>query len=175
MRGKQVTAGNTTLSKRNIPAYAGKTPWTLITKNNHSEHPRVCGENFQEPGKTRPDTGTSPRMRGKLGRARTRQRCARNIPAYAGKTQGVTQRTFAPEEHPRVCGENKPKPPWNPRPRGTSPRMRGKPILKEIAHKLGRNIPAYAGKTMWTLCPSMVAEEHPRVCGENQAPVIGLY
>ena len=74
-----------------------------------------------------------------------------NIPAYAGKTvwDNVINPTW--KEHPRVCGEN----PWsierNYNVTGTSPRMRGKRRRGLLLAGLGRNIPAYAGKTFRAL------------------------
>ena len=50
---------------------------------------------------------------------------------------------------------------------GTSPRMRGK-LTRRIARCCTpRNIPAYAGKTLRVWCTKIIAQEHPRVCGEN--------
>ena len=45
--------------------------------------------------------------------------------------------------------------------------MRGKQPVYERAGKIRRNIPAYAGKTSWSTDHVTLAEEHPRVCGEN--------
>ena len=45
--------------------------------------------------------------------------------------------------------------------------MRGKPPHKRFLTALGRNIPAYAGKTMTTMDTTKHHKEHPRVCGEN--------
>ena len=106
-------------------------------------------------------------MRGKLVPRRRRQSCARNIPAYAGKTPIHQPRLPAAQEHPRVCGEN-----WNggvqlPIAWGTSPRMRGKQVNRAGCGRVGGNIPAYAGKTIGAGRRSDATWEHPRVCGEN--------
>ena len=50
---------------------------------------------------------------------------------------------------------------------GTSPRMRGKPILNGNVLATQRNIPAYAGKTNSPRRVALQLPEHPRVCGEN--------
>ena len=50
-------------------------------------------------------------------------------------------------EHPRVCGEN------------------AVAATRLLANN--RNIPAYAGKTIWRRVHKTYSEEHPRVCGEN--------
>ena len=86
MRGKLGVARPHLWSRRNIPAYAGKTCHSKSTSVLLSEHPRVCGENDGFALPMRHTAGTSPRMRGK----RTPQKLVctgtRNIPAYAGKT-----------------------------------------------------------------------------------------
>ena len=51
---------------------------------------------------------------------------------------------------------------------GTSPRMRGKRIGGDWILGLGRNIPAYAGKTHVLFTTMDGLWEHPRVCGENK-------
>ena len=51
--------------------------------------------------------------------------------------------------------------------RGTSPRMRGKPLVSPLRAAYQRNIPAYAGKTNTGSESEESNEEHPRVCGEN--------
>ena len=106
-------------------------------------------------------------MRGKLAKGLVDAVIARNIPAYAGKTVVVCCRYCHPGEHPRVCGENLV---WRcalPSPRGTSPRMRGKPPSRQTQLGLPRNIPAYAGKTGCRRNFMRLLPEHPRVCGEN--------
>ena len=87
-------------------------------------------------------------MRGKHPRGGFRRSMARNIPAYAGKTNSPVNGLMRCPEHPRVCGENQQHhwpPLWC---NGTSPRMRGKPVNFPDRGLLGRNIPAYAGKTL---------------------------
>ena len=113
----------------------------------------------------------------------------RNIPAYAGKPGWLGCRHAGVSEHPRVCGENYHAMEYDGGRIGTSPRMRGKRKKIQTELTLGRNIPAYAGKTALpggreraacgtsprmrgkpdtpTATPISDAE-HPRVCGENR-------
>ena len=65
-------------------------------------------------------------MRGKLAGGVGFLSEARNIPAYAGKTQAGAYYAIAEQEHPRVCGENQNLPTTTAVYSGTSPRMRGK-------------------------------------------------
>ena len=94
----------------------------------------------------------------------------RNIPAYAGKTLVVPEREQEDTEHPRVCGENVARPDALGYVKGTSPRMRGKPLGRQSLNRKRRNIPAYAGKTGFHRGVGGSNTEHPRVCGENAAP-----
>ena len=67
MRGKRLVSDRELTTKRNIPAYAGKTPTHGLSPLAAAEHPRVCGENKPTGTWHSPVTGTSPRMRGKRG------------------------------------------------------------------------------------------------------------
>ena len=167
MRGKLAKGLVDAVIARNIPAYAGKTRRNRATATPQQEHPRVCGENVHGHIQENLGGGTSPRMRGKL--AGNRGKCAylRNIPAYAGKTVlSIPNRVYS-WEHPRVCGENSCRRIRYSYHQGTSPRMRGKRKKIQTELTLGRNIPAYAGKT-WSSRDSFDSDkEHPRVCGEN--------
>ena len=132
---------------RNIPAYAGKTINVSPNGLGCGEHPRVCGENMRLACEVCEARGTSPRMRGKPLAKIPFLTASGNIPAYAGKTKQVRRGHHPVKEHPRVCGENHQAIWLLGAPEGTSPRMRGKPATGRLAHSLGRNIPAYAGKT----------------------------
>ena len=159
---------------RNIPAYAGKTfAWT-VSAAQRPEHPRVCGENPTHATPRVPQSGTSPRMRGKPSRCGYGTRWTRNIPAYAGKTSEARRRRPRPPEHPRVCGENLRAPASRVRLLGTSPRMRGKRIADSTSTIRMGNIPAYAGKTLQLQPDQVILEEHPRVCGENCFIIIAI-
>ena len=128
MRGKPFFDAYKGLSRRNIPAYAGKTASTSEDSTLLTEHPRVCGENgcFTTTGDEQ--HGTSPRMRGKRVEFDLDHLTRRNIPAYAGKTPVKVAAACLQAEHPRVCGENR--------------------ALYDPKAVARRNIPAYAGKTL---------------------------
>ena len=114
-----------------------------------------------------PFTGSSPRMRGKPRRGFPRVARGRLIPAHAGKTSRASSKSWLAWAHPRACGENSQAPANTRRFRGSSPRMRGKPLNLHVSNAVGRLIPAHAGKTSckkWTLKTSRA---HPRACGEN--------
>ena len=66
MRGKLINDELGLGRRRNIPAYAGKTPALVRASGAWMEHPRVCGENPRIRPHVLRTFGTSPRMRGKL-------------------------------------------------------------------------------------------------------------
>ena len=139
-------------------------------------------------------TGSSPRVRGKLGRRVQRARELRLIPARAGKTGvlaltccllpahphacGETRRRpsrrRARRAHPRVCGENGHAPCSVGCGGGSSPRVRGKRAPGGRQGPVLGLIPACAGKTSrgsrrWPRCSA-----HPRACGENAGTPLAL-
>ena len=109
MRGKPELRSVGEKGRRNIPAYAGKTSRTCMSKSGLR--------------------GTSPRMRGKRKLESEDLAKKRNIPAYAGKTDFSDIQAKIVSEHPRVCGENPGKTRVVLGVLGTSPRMRGKHLL----------------------------------------------
>ena len=127
----------------------------------------MCGENLVGTLWALNRDGSSPRVRGK----RTHACCltARRglIPACAGKTASWSSATSMTRAHPRVCGEN---PGWFEtvaRDAGSSPRVRGKLLIRSLDPGLYRLIPACAGKTSRRRLMRKPLRAHPRVCGEN--------
>ena len=91
----------------------------------------------------------------------------RLIPACAGKTFSKALCLTAHRAHPRVCGENISLPSPNLFAVGSSPRVRGKLLVKMLRTDRARLIPACAGKTRPTRAFTTAHRAHPRVCGEN--------
>ena len=137
-----------------------------------SAHPRACGENTAFSPSTKSQTGSSPRVRGKLPpRARGWFRGGL-IPARAGKT-GQADRDFLHSgAHPRACGENSMLPGANCSYQGSSPRVRGKLNRLTDVQDTFRLIPARAGKTLPRWHRRRAGPAHPRACGENDRCVI---
>ena len=131
------------------------------------EHPRIRGENAVLRKASNGNVGTSPHTRGKPVSAVAPLVGDRNIPAYAGKTGFRKAAAEVNQEHPRIRGENGVLRLIHPPKGGTSPHTRGKRanLLRFDCEQ--RNIPAYAGKTLWVVTNTQSAEEHPRIRGEN--------
>ena len=157
-----------------IPACAGKTirrcsqPWWTPA------HPRVCGENSDVAPVAANSSGSSPRVRGKLGRVEADYPLDGLIPACAGKTCRAPSKPPGTTAHPRVCGENATEvedvlDQW-----GSSPRVRGKPCFRRARRGPHGLIPARAGKTSPFPWGRPGVSAHPRACGEN-GPHMSLY
>ena len=191
VRGKRIPPEEQVSGDRLIPACAGKTRWRPWAPTRATAHPRVCGENGRMGGTPGRPSGSSPRVRGKLGEREGGEVGPGLIPACAGKTRRHAAASDRARAHPRVCGENRrgtssPLSGCGSSPRvrgkllvvrvaqhhrGSSPRVRGKPAHRRDRGRRGGLIPACAGKTdrlHWTTPPRRA---HPRVCGENHVSV----
>ena len=150
-----------------IPAYAGNTQPVSPCRQCNRDHPRVCGEHNDDTTPDYGDVGSSPRMRGTLGRRVVGLCLVGIIPAYAGNTTARNASTKAKRDHPRVCGEHSRRGSAGLSFGGSSPRMRGTPFVV-IAVTVWRGIiPAYAGNTLPVLPNPFSPRDHPRVCGEH--------
>ena len=111
--------------------------------------------------------GSSPRMRGKPVAQLAQTLGLGLIPAHAGKTPCLRDRSARKKAHPRACGENGLHGRHERRLRGSSPRMRGKPSAITAGRPTARLIPAHAGKTRFRKRSPRRRRAHPRACGEN--------
>ena len=113
--------------------------------------------------------GSSPRIRGKPREPRPTRTGWGLIPAHTGKTCGDDSGRRRPRAHPRAYGEN--APPKNRRRsrRGSSPRIRGKPVQKQLKVNAEGLIPAHTGKTRELSQKGDASRAHPRAYGENTA------
>ena len=108
------------------------------------------------------------------------------IPAYAGNTGVIDLTGQRFEDHPRVCGEHSHELEHVVALQGSSPRMRGTPVLLCVCSFVGSSprmrgtrsinnaaqhfngiIPAYAGNTHASVTGERAKRDHPRVCGEH--------
>ena len=152
---------------RIIPARAGPTRSTGKTPWVSSDHPRSCGANLAEEPFVISPSGSSPLVRGQLRDSWKDYAAARIIPARAGPTWSVRRCRCARPDHPRSCGANSSSFfglfVWC----GSSPLVRGQPLVfNPIADTL-RIIPARAGPTTSSRLKACQKPDHPRSCGAN--------
>ena len=152
---------------RLIPACAGKTCSLQMWQIACSAHPRVCGENVSNTRSACASSGSSPRVRGKRPPASRVHARPGLIPACAGKTSATFSAQTRTRAHPRVCGENFQSCVMSLPAAGSSPRVRGKLLVRARASGASGLIPACAGKTGWGILRGSENRAHPRVCGEN--------
>ena len=127
----------------------------------------MCGEKALSTFSSRKNSGSPPRMRGKVQPDADGCRPPRITPAYAGKS--LLFRQFLPGrwDHPRVCGEKYTRSALRACIIGSPPRMRGKDLHREERARCGGITPAYAGKSRGQSRNCTNTEDHPRVCGEK--------
>ena len=147
VRGKLPNRVHPTDLKGLIPAHAGKTYGCRTRGRRLRAHPRACGENFEATRREVAEKGSSPRMRGKQSRRGPRNRIRGLIPAHAGKTFSLLGTSPRLRAHPRACGENFEATRREVAEKGSSPRMRGKQMVRGYKYSKVRLIPAHAGKT----------------------------
>ncbi len=106
-------------------------------------------------------------MRGKLGGGEERRAWPRIIPAHAGQTHAACRSSVGSPDHPRACGANCANESALSAVVGSSPRMRGKPMIQRVHVDFPRIIPAHAGQTAMILETYALRSDHPRACGAN--------
>ena len=170
MRGRANVPDCSPLGKGITPAYAGKSCCPILRLACTRDHPRVCGEEENVGHTYKKRLGSPPRMRGREKQKNCPLVSVRITPAYAGKRCPAVLRWVDGGDHPRVCGEEAtPCTRWNSA-RGSPPRMRGRVPLPLLPLPGLGITPACAGKSMFSVCTLDIAWDHPRVCGEKQAP-----
>ena len=111
--------------------------------------------------------GSSPRMRGTQLCEEVAQASGGIIPAYAGNTLFDYYSAKRQRDHPRVCGEHELFKTMDAAGTGSSPRMRGTPVVPTTNPDADGIIPAYAGNTPNISMAIPFGRDHPRVCGEH--------
>ena len=135
-------------------------------------HPRACGENVSWCCAARGPPGSSPRVRGKRYYLHWPSPLLGLIPARAGKTPPRAPGPSPGGAHPRACGENAAQLDQRRGCGGSSPRVRGKRVVGEVAQEVVGLIPARAGKTFHFRSVYSPEGAHPRACGENPAVAV---
>ena len=168
LRGEDHGDGRESIeSLGNTPAYAGKTIVSPLSSPVHQKHPRLRGEDLFGRGFVKLDEETPPLTRGRLHVQGIRRKAPRNTPAYAGKTQGSTNRDEELRKHPRLRGEDDVAVKFATGLRETPPLTRGRQSAELLVEGARGNTPAYAGKTMSKEEHAAAFEKHPRLRGED--------
>ena len=135
------------LGTRIIPAHAGSTYENTRPRLPDRDHPRACGEHSNNLANNIFQSGSSPRMRGARSPWPRAYTVCRIIPAHAGSTCLLRYGRAGSGDHPRACGEHIAEYVAKPTRQGSSPRMRGAPLMGLLQYVAHRIIPAHAGST----------------------------
>ena len=142
------------------PAYAGKRSIWRPGSAGCGDHPRVCGEKHPSTAIRQRNTGSPPRVRGKVRVQAPVQEHRGITPDCAGKSGRESGTRACCRDHPRVCGEKD-------KAAEKAQHLRGKAVHHKHRHSPGRITPAHAGKRTrprrWVRPP----RDHPRACGEK--------
>ena len=133
----------------------------------------MCGEKALSTFSSRKNSGSPPRMRGKVQPDADGCRPPRITPAYAGKRRAAKRYKRLLWDHPRVCGEKDAICKSCPARQGSPSRMRGKAGWPLCGLPCIGITPAYAGKSQPWRSYSQRRWDHPRVCGEKRPAVDG--
>jgi hypothetical protein len=145
VRGTRLRCLGGCLDHRFIPARAENPASTQSVATRPPDHPRACGERLNRPRSHGCCGGSSPRVRGARQVHVLHQRLLRFIPARAGNASTSRQTRRRASVHPRACGERMGRRRNLDVLLGSSPRVRGTPLIGVQINSLMRFIPARAG------------------------------
>ena len=168
LRGEDETARTESFEElRNTPAYAGKTVSCSLYSTTVQKHPRLRGEDPSGTTSAFRPMETPPLTRGRRHPSINKELRLGNTPAYAGKTGRDGGVSGQVGKHPRLRGEDLPKPKSAARGPETPPLTRGRRYTIRFCVAWCRNTPAYAGKTDLIVITRRLARKHPRLRGED--------
>ena len=169
MRGSHMALTMPSVSVGIIPAHAGLTRISSTSSRLSRDHPRACGAHASYVDPLTRARGSSPRMRGSQGIGGDDGRAEGIIPAHAGLTEVSCSNWRRGRDHPRACGAHARSSMRSSHRRGSSPRMRGSPLLQIGSQGRKGIIPAHAGLTSLRTSLAKRPGDHPRACGAHTA------
>ena len=175
VRGKAPGSSRLRPAVRITPACAGKSDVVLCFPSSDRDHPRVCGEKVVAQAFFTLQAGSPPRVRGKVRRQKSCVRSFGITPACAGKSAQARPHRGDRQDHPRVCGEKPVVGGGLVNGMGSPPRVRGKVHSNALGPCDLRITPACAGKRNAPMTRPSCWTDHPRVCGEKQAPLFIVF
>ena len=132
---------------RFIPTHVGNTWGKFSKKQKMTVHPHACGEHFGKMISTFTWNGSSPRMWGTLGEHANLRWVWRFIPTHVGNTKLQYPVSSNITVHPHACGEHLLGECLAGSSHGSSPRMWGTLIYRDILTLAPRFIPTHVGNT----------------------------
>lgn len=148
MRGTRTGIRLKTHLRRITPACAGNTYAIRNDVVQKKDHPRMCGEYYDQKWLAQPSRGSPPHVRGILNYTSKKVKAFRITPACAGNTSKARKKPCKRLDHPRMCGEYGLIRTQAPASSGSPPHVRGIlfPLFKRaFAYRI---TPACAGNTL---------------------------
>ena len=149
------------------PACAGKSEEAPTNADAEGDHPRMCGEKLLQCTQESHHLGSPPHVRGKADGCPVSERLPGITPACAGKSESAPLVSMVFRDHPRMCGEKKPRMDSRRRKQGSPPHVRGKDSIRCDGSYTAGITPACAGKSPPSSLAHCSGEDHPRMCGEK--------
>ena len=146
VRGRAAVEDDYRVGMRITPACAGKRQKHYQTGQPKGDHPRVCGEEYNNSNFPSSIEGSPPRVRGRANCLYGKRLSSGITPACAGKSPYHAAYKFGKEDHPRVCGEESMPRKLLLRVLGSPPRVRGRAGGNSGYMSCNRITPACAGK-----------------------------
>ena len=146
LRGNHIRLAVSITSHGVIPAPAGEPYYATCKGFSAPGHPRTCGGTLNILISRPYVRGSSPHLRGNLGDDKSEPRPPRVIPAPAGEPQSQGDIQAGRGGHPRTCGGTPAGRRRASHPTGSSPHLRGNPVVIKGPISHGRVIPAPAGE-----------------------------
>ena len=153
-----------------IPACAGSTWFCGDRQRWRRDHPRMCGEHFNQLYMSAQRKGSSPHVRGAPWMFIFLLLYMGIIPACAGSTTVILPPRGLSRDHPRMCGEHDYDSDMVHSAAGSSPHVRGAHRTKVLFLSNAGIIPACAGSTYFITQDIVSYRDHPRMCGEHCGP-----
>ena len=128
----------------------------------------MCGEHCCLAARSFTQPGSSPHVRGTPSHPFPHVSRLGIIPACAGNTFAPLHVLKSIGDHPRMCGEHYKSVALEWYGRGSSPHVRGTPVLPIEGTSCKGIIPACAGNTREQTNGNVGSRDHPRMCGEHR-------
>ena len=170
VRGKESSGVKTEQKNRITPACAGKSLGIFACFPLEQDHPRMCGEKYEDLMYDPRVMGSPPHVRGKdLGRCAP-VNAGGITPACAGKSLEPVDVSAIAGDHPRMCGEKSISTISTVQTGGSPPHVRGKGSKRSRIGRKRRITPACAGKRLKrsrsTVSHAAIVPLFPSVCNK---------
>ena len=152
---------------RFIPTCVGNGTATASPDETPPVHPHVCGERSSASSIFSAASGSSPRVWGTADQEHTKGYQARFIPTCVGNGARTSPPLTARAVHPHVCGERDKMVQERQLEIGSSPRVWGTVLRREMRGISIRFIPTCVGNGVEPSGARRYRPVHPHVCGER--------